>query len=176
MVLRCAGQGKILFITILRSIPSYVAHVHLPGSVFLLPSAPMMTSNSSSLTGCVLGWTSALQPISARCLACVINQKCTRRASRRPLTGSSGRGVRWLSLCRACRCSLTFSLLIFWGFNKTLELDIDVDLDAQEESHFEQHQLELTNTCDMGKKEEMNYSANWGREPEQRLPSMYLLI
>lgn len=35
----------------------------LPGSVFLLPSAPMMTSNSSSLTGCVLGWTSALQPI-----------------------------------------------------------------------------------------------------------------
>lgn len=66
------------------------AHIHLPGSVFLLPSAPMMTSNSSSLTGCVLGWTSALQPISARCSAHVIRQKCTRRASRRPLTGDSG--------------------------------------------------------------------------------------
>lgn len=39
---------------------------NLPGSVFLLPSAPMMTSNSSSLTGCVLGWTSALQPIPAK--------------------------------------------------------------------------------------------------------------
>lgn len=44
-------------------------------------------------------------------------------------------------------CSLTFSLLIFWGIDKSLELDVDVDLDAQQESHFEQHQLELTNTC-----------------------------
>lgn len=35
--------------------------------------------------------------------------------------------------------SLTFSLLIFRGFNKTLELDIDMDLNAQQESHFEQH-------------------------------------
>lgn len=42
---------------------SQCAHFDLPGSVFRLPSAPMMTSNSSSLTGCVLGWTSALQPI-----------------------------------------------------------------------------------------------------------------
>lgn len=45
------------------------------------------------------------------------------------------------------RCSLTFSLLLFGGFDKTLELDIDMDLDAQQEGHFEQHQLELTNTC-----------------------------
>lgn len=57
----------------------------------------------------------------------------------------------WLSLRGASRCTLTFSLLIFWGFNKTLELDIDMDLDAQQESHFEQHQLELTNTCDTRK-------------------------
>lgn len=70
------------------------------------------------------------------------------------MTGSPGRGVRWLSLCRACGCSLTFGLLVFWGFDKTLELDIDVDLDAQEESHFEQHQLELTNTCDTREKKE----------------------
>ncbi len=35
--------------------------------------------------------------------------------------------------------SLTFSLLIFWGLNKTLELDVDVDLNAQQERHFEQH-------------------------------------
>lgn len=66
------------------SAPQYsqLVHAHLPGSVFLLPSAPMMTSNSSSLTGCVLGWTSALQPISVRYSAYVIRQKCTRRASR----------------------------------------------------------------------------------------------
>lgn len=73
VVLHLLGTRKV-YITVLHSI-------HLPGSVFLLPSAPMMTSNSSSLTGCVLGWISALQPISARCLAYVIRQKCTRRAS-----------------------------------------------------------------------------------------------
>lgn len=147
---------------------SHWVHAPLPGSVFLLPSAPMMTSNSSSLTGCVLGWTSALQPISARCSAYVIRQKCTRRASRRPLTGSSGA----ISLRRASTCSLTFSLLILWGFNKTLELDIDVDLDAQQESHFEQHQLELTNTCNAWEKRERDDSAIWGSasQAEQLLP------
>lgn len=64
------GRGT-MHITALHSPPSLL-HVHLPGSVFLLPSAPMMTSNSSSLTGCVLGWTSALQPIPARHSAHVI--------------------------------------------------------------------------------------------------------
>lgn len=43
--------------------------------------------------------------------------------------------------------SLTFSFLITGGLNETLELYVDMDLNAQEESHFEQHQLELTNTC-----------------------------
>lgn len=42
--------------------------------------------------------------------------------------------------------SLTFCVLIFGGLDETLELDVDVDLDAQQQSHFEQHQLELTNT------------------------------
>lgn len=83
------------------------AHIHLPGSVFLLPSAPMMTSNSSSLTGCVLGWTSALQPISARCSAYVIRQKCMRRASRRPLTGGSG-ARRVLVFSSSCLQMLTY--------------------------------------------------------------------
>lgn len=83
------------------------AHIHLPGSVFLLPSAPMMTSNSSSLTGCVLGWTSALQPISARCSAYVIRQKCMRRASRRPLTGGSG-ARRVLAFSSSCLQMLTY--------------------------------------------------------------------
>lgn len=84
-----------------------LAHIHLPGSVFLLPSAPMMTSNSSSLTGCVLGWTSALQPISARCSAYVIRQKCTRRASRRPLTGGFG-ARRVLAFSSSCLQMLTY--------------------------------------------------------------------
>lgn len=35
----------------------------LPSKVFLLPSPPMITSNSYSDTGCVLGWTKARQPI-----------------------------------------------------------------------------------------------------------------
>lgn len=35
----------------------------LPSKVFLLPSPPMITSNSYSDTGWVLGWTNARQPI-----------------------------------------------------------------------------------------------------------------
>lgn len=37
----------------------------LPSKVFLLPSPPMITSNSYSDTGWVLGWTNARQPIPA---------------------------------------------------------------------------------------------------------------
>lgn len=42
---------------------------------------------------------------------------------------------------------LTFRFLIFRGLDKTLELYVDMDLDAQQESHFEQHELKLTDTC-----------------------------
>lgn len=66
--------------------------------------------------------------------------------------------------------SLTFSLLIFRRFQKTLELDIDVDLDAQQESHFEQHQLELTNTYHMweneGGEKKVNNSVNSYLKPQ----------
>lgn len=36
--------------------------LQIPGKVFLLPSAPITTSNSSWLTGWELGWTFARQP------------------------------------------------------------------------------------------------------------------
>lgn len=45
------------------------------------------------------------------------------------------------------RRSLTLTLLVFRRLDETLELYVDVDLDAQKESHFEQHQLKLPNTC-----------------------------
>lgn len=35
--------------------------------------------------------------------------------------------------------SLTLTLLIFRGFNKTLELYVDVDLYSQQQGHFQQH-------------------------------------
>ena len=42
---------------------------------------------------------------------------------------------------------LTFALLVLGGLNQALELHIDVDLDAHQQSHLEQHELELTDTC-----------------------------
>lgn len=60
---RGSGNGTLSHIKTKMRKEAYRKLVCLPDNVFLLPSAPMMTSNSSSLTGCVLGWTSALQPI-----------------------------------------------------------------------------------------------------------------
>lgn len=41
----------------------WITDTSLPSKVFLLPSPPMITSNSYSDTGWVFGWTNARQPI-----------------------------------------------------------------------------------------------------------------
>lgn len=120
------------------------AHVDLPGSVFRLPSAPMMTSNSSSLTGCVLGWTSALQPIPKK------KKKPQRLSADRNEPGEPASvqyQTRAHSPLSSSGSALTFRLLIFRRLDETLKLHVDVDLDAEQKSHLEQHQLELADTC-----------------------------
>lgn len=42
---------------------------------------------------------------------------------------------------------LTLIFLVFWWLDEAFELHIDMDFDTQEQSHFQQHQLQLTNTC-----------------------------
>lgn len=60
------GMLKASFVLInlrISSVWRWIRDTPLPSKVFLLPSPPMITSNSYSDTGWVLGWTNARQPI-----------------------------------------------------------------------------------------------------------------